>query len=128
LNPCIPHHISRTSIISVSEVATMKIRQCHFPSFCLKLKYPLPFSGSYVQLIIHSSTNQKLFEKHHCNKSSHYEKYGQFLIMQGKPSCATTKLMLFTVSKDEWNVKEDAGKSLKNALDELRYAKRHLSG
>ena len=27
-----------------------------------------------------------------------------------------TKLMLFTVSKDEWNTKEDSGKSLKNAL------------
>ena len=36
---------------------------------------------------------------------------------------ATTKLMLFTVSKDEWNAKEDTGKSLKNALDVLRYVK-----
>ena len=25
----------------------------------------------------------------------------------GKPSCATTKLTLFTVSKDEWDTKED---------------------
>jgi len=25
--------------------------------------------------------------------------------------------MLFTVSKDEWNTKEDTGKSLKNAMD-----------
>jgi len=36
--------------------------------------------------------------------------------------------MLFTVSKDEWNTKEDTGKSLKNALHVLRCAKRHLSG
>ena len=36
--------------------------------------------------------------------------------------------MLFTVSKDEWNRKKDTGKSLKNALDILRYAKRPLSG
>jgi len=36
--------------------------------------------------------------------------------------------MLFTVSKNEWNTKEDTGKSLKNALDVLQYAKRHLSG
>jgi len=28
---------------------------------------------------------------------------------------------LFTVSKDEWNTKEDTGKSLKNALDVLWY-------
>jgi len=41
---------------------------------------------------------------------------------------AITKLTLFTVSKDEWNTKEDTGKSLKNALDILWYAKRHLSG
>jgi len=33
-----------------------------------------------------------------------------------------------TVSKDEWDTKEDAGKSMKNALYVLRFAKRHLSG
>ena len=43
-------------------------------------------------------------------------------------SRATTKLMLITVSKDEWNTKEDSGKSLKNALNVQRYAKRYLSG
>jgi len=77
---------------------------------------------------LHSSTNQEIFEKHLCNKSSHYEKYRQFLITQRKPLCATTKLTLFTVSKDEWNTKEDTGKSLKNLLHILQCAKRHLSG
>jgi len=43
-------------------------------------------------------------------------------------SHATTKSTLFTVNKGEWNTKEDTGKSLKNALDILWYAKRHLSG
>jgi len=33
----------------------------------------------------------------------------------------------FTVSKDEWNTKEDTGKSLNNALHILQCAKRHLS-
>ena len=47
---------------------------------------------------------------------------------QRKPSHAATKLMFFTVSKDEWNTKEESGKSLKNALDVLRYANKHLSG
>jgi len=28
-----------------------------------------------------------------------------------------TKFILFTFSKDEWNIKEDSGKSMKNALD-----------
>ena len=72
---------------------------------------------------LHSSTNEELFEKHLCDKNNHYEKYGQFLITQRKPSHATTKLTPFTVSKDEWNTKEDTGKSLKNTLTVLRYAK-----
>jgi len=32
--------------------------------------------------LLHSSMNQGLFEKRLCNKSSHYEKYGRFLVMQ----------------------------------------------
>ena len=47
---------------------------------------------------------------------------------EGKSSCTTAKSTLFTVSKDEWDTKEDTGKSMKNALYVLRYAKRHLSG
>ena len=47
---------------------------------------------------------------------------------EGKPSCATVKLTLFAVSKNEWDTKEDTGKSMKNALYVLRYAKRNLSG
>ena len=47
---------------------------------------------------------------------------------KGKPSRATTISTLFVVSEDEWDTKEDAGKSMKNALYELRYAKKHLSG
>ena len=47
---------------------------------------------------------------------------------EGKPSCATTKLTLFTVTKDEWDTKKDTGKSMKNVLYVLRYAKRNLSG
>jgi len=71
-----------------------------------------------------SSTNQELFEKHLCNKSSHYEKYGRF---KGSHHVQSPNYWTpFTVSKDEWNTKEDTGKSLKNALHLLRYAKRHL--
>ena len=47
---------------------------------------------------------------------------------EGEPSRATTKLTLFAVSKDEWDRKENTGKSMKNALYVLRYAKRHLLG
>jgi len=38
------------------------------------------------------------------------------------------RITLFTVSKDEWNTKEDSDESLKNAWDILQHAKRHLSG
>ena len=37
-------------------------------------------------------------------------------------------ISLFAVSKDEWDTKEDTGKSMKNALYVLQYAKRHLLG
>ena len=47
---------------------------------------------------------------------------------EGKPSCATTKSTLFAANKDEWDTKEDTGKSMKNALCVLRYARRHLLG
>jgi len=66
------------------------------PSYRLKLKYSL----SAMFDSIHSSMNQEVFEKHLCNKNCHYEKYGLFLVTQRKPSRATTKLMLFIVSKD----------------------------
>ena len=39
-----------------------------------------------------------------------------------------TKSTPFAVSKDKWNTKEDAGKSMKNELYVLRYAKRLLLG
>ena len=60
---------------------------------------------------------------HLCNKSRHYEKYERFLVTQRTPSRATTKLMLLTVTKDEWRTKEGTGKSLKNALHILQCAK-----
>ena len=47
---------------------------------------------------------------------------------EGKPSHATTISTLFAVSKDEWETKEDTGKSMKNTLYILRYTKRHLLG
>ena len=41
---------------------------------------------------------------------------------EGKPSRDIAKSTLFAVSKDEWNTK-DTGKSMKNALYVLWYAK-----
>ena len=62
---------------------------------------------------LHGSINQELFEKRLCKQNSHYEK---IRATQKKPSCATTKSTIFTISKDEWNTKEDTGMSMKNAL------------
>ena len=76
---------------------------------------------------LHSSMNQELFEKHFCNQVVTIKNTDNFHY-EGKPSRATAKLTLFTVSKDEWDTKEDTGKSMKNALYVLQYAKRHLSG
>ena len=77
---------------------------------------------------LHSNTNQELFEEHLCNQNSHRMKNTDGFHFEGKPSRATAKSTPFPVSKDEWDTKEDTGKSMKNALYVLRYAKRHLSG
>ena len=50
-----------------------------------------------------------------------------FRYAEGKPSHAIAKSILFAVSKDEWDTKEDTGKSMKKALHVLQYANRHLS-
>jgi len=94
MNPRIPHHkvvmVARASIISESEVSIIVL--------CLLCS---PRYTAVMFDLLHSSTNQEVFEKHLCIKSSHYEKYERFFVTQRKPSHATTKLMLFTVSKDE---------------------------
>jgi len=66
---------------------------------------------------LHSRTNQQLFEKHLCNQSHHYEKYRWFLLQievtNGGHHMPATKSACFTVSKDEWDTKENTGKSIK---------------
>ena len=89
------------------------------------MKYPLHFVVSYVQLVTQhyeSRTVQKAPLKVATMKNTDDFCY------KGNPSHATTKSALFAVSKDEWDTKEDTGKSMKNALYVLQYAKRHLSG
>ena len=91
------------------------------------MKYPLRFIVGYVQLV----TQQ--YEFKNCLKSTSAIKIATVtntddFCYEGKPSCAIAKSTLFAVSKDEWDTEEDTGKSMKNALYVLRYAKRHLSG
>jgi len=82
---------------SVIKVATMKsIMVPRTPVIVWNRSIHCP-SLSAIFDLLHSSTNQELFEKYLCNKGSHYEKYGRFLVAQRKPSHTTTKLMPFTV-------------------------------
>ena len=72
--------------------------------------------------LLQSITNQELFDKHLCNQSSHYKNMNDFC-HERKPSCTIAKSTPFTVSKDNWDTNEDTGKSKKNVLYVLRYAK-----
>ena len=93
-------------------------------------------SESEISIMLHCqlySTHYTALEIKYCSKSTSAIKVATMINTddfhyERKPSRATTKLTLFAVSKDEWDIKEDSGKSKKNSLYILRYAKRHLSG
>ena len=110
VNPSIPH----------------KKKQCRVPQqpiIIWKEEYPSCFIVSYVQPVTqhYESRNVRKEPEVATMKNTdnfHYE---------GKQLCATTKSTPFAVRKDEWNTKEDTGKSMKNALYVLQYAKRHVS-
>jgi len=56
--------------------------------------------------LLHSSTNQEVLESTSVIKVATLKNPDDFSLRR-KPSRTTTKLMLFTVGKDEWNTKED---------------------
>jgi len=158
MSPCIPHHkisiISESEVsiailcllcspcytavriknclksMSAIKVATTKKRRCCTSQLSFETEVSI---APFCHLC---STRYTAVQIKNCLKSTSVIKVatmkkhrvGQFLVMQRKLSCATAKLIPFTVSTDEWNTKEDTGKFLKNALDVLRYAIRHLSG
>jgi len=119
---------------SVIKIATMKnTNGATHPSYRLKLKYLLPFTVSYVCSTRYAAVRIKNYLKStsvikvatmksrddfHCTKEviSCFFHHGQ-----------PPNQCCFTFSKDEWNTKEDTGKSFKNVLHILRYVKRHLS-
>ena len=51
----------------------------------------------------------------YANKNSHYEKYRR-LPLQREAIMCYHQIDTFAVSKDEWDTKEDTGKSMKNVL------------
>jgi len=80
----------------------------HQKNYCLKVEV-----STMLRCQLHSTS------ENYCNQSSHYEKYGQFLLHKRKSTHDF---------KDEWNTQEDTDKSMKNALYILQYVKRHLLG
>ena len=76
---------------------------------------------------LHSSTNQKCLKSTSASKITTMTNTDDFRYEE-KPSHAIAKSTLFAVSKDEWDTKEDTGKSMKNALYVLWYGKRNLLG
>ena len=86
-------------------------------------------SLSTIFNLLHSNMNQDLVKKQLYNQGSHCEKYRQFpLRMQRKPSHTIShQINTLAVSEDEWNTKEDTGKSMKNTYYILWYTKRHIS-
>ena len=84
------------------------------------INYPLK---SEVSIMLHcrlSSTYYTAVQIKNCSQSTSAIKVATMkntndFRYNGKPSHATTKSTLFAVSKDEWDTKEDTGKSTKNA-------------
>ena len=76
---------------------------------------------------LHSNTNQEMLEKRLAIRLATKKNTDDFHF-EWKPSHAHAKSTPFLVSKDEWDTKENTGKSMENALYVLWYAKRHLSG
>jgi len=60
--------------------------------------------------MLHSSTDQQLFEKYLYNQSSYYKSTDVFCY-ERKLSHTTAETTLSAVSNDEWDTKEVTGKS-----------------
>jgi len=90
----------------------------------------VPRGSVFVTLCFQpSSTHYTAVQISSCSKSSFVikiPKIGMIFVTKGSHYMPTTKSTLFTVSKDEWDTKEDTDRSMKNALYALQYAKRHL--
>jgi len=115
VHPVTQQHKSRT-VGKVCLYQSSHYEKCGYSTVHPMASYHL-VSISLLFNSLHSSMNQELCEKNLCNQGSHYKKYTP--LCKGSHRVPTTKSTLFTVSKDEWNTKEDTGKSLKKTLHVL---------
>ena len=104
-NPRIPKeknraaHTNHINFHLTSEVyITLRCRLCSIHYTAVRIKNCLKSTSAY--------------------QNSYDEKYGRFPFRGEAITCSR---------QDEWDTKEDTGKSMKNALYVLRYAKRHWS-
>ena len=74
---------------------------------------------------LHSVTNEEHYMKDLRNQSTQNGKLGQFPLHREAIMIHYCELTPFAVSKDKWDTKEDTGKSMKNVLYVVQYAKRH---
>ena len=94
----------------------------HAPAFNYYLK-------SEISIMLHCqlcSTHYTALQIKNCWKSTSTIKVDTMkntdvFHFERKPSCAIAKSTPFTVSKDEWNTKENTGKSMTNVLYVLWY-------
>ena len=115
-NPCIPKERNDAACPSYINYRLKS-------EVSITLRCPLRFVVGYVQPVTQQYESRTV--RTSAIKIASMKNTDDFRY-EGKPSCATTKSTLFAVSKDEWDTKEDTGKSMKNALYVLWYAKRHL--
>jgi len=93
------------------------------PSYHLKLKNPFPFSVSLSMFnLLHSSMNQKLFEKHCCDQGSHYENHGRFLLHKGSHHVQPPNQCFSQSAKMNGTQR----RTLKNTLNVLQYTNKPL--
>ena len=122
---------------SISDVRKTPLQSMHterngaahtsYINYCLTSEVSIRCVVGYVQPV----TQQ--YEIRNCSKSISVIKTGTMkntdnFGYEGKPSHVIVQSTLFAASKNEWDTKKDTGKSMKNALYVLWYAKRHLSG
>ena len=115
---------------STSTIYAYQKKWCHSPQLyqLSSEKWTIHYASlSAMFNPLHNNTNQELLKSTLAIKIATMKNTEDFCF-EGKPSRARAKSTPFPVNKDEWDTKEDTGKSMKNALYVLWYAKRHLSG
>jgi len=107
-----------TDVTAVSDHGTRIKSTSHAPFILI-----IVWKVKYLFITFYCQRHSTRYTAVWINNYFHYERSGYDFCFKRNPSRATAKSTLFTVSKDEWDTKEDIGKSTKNALYVLRCVK-----